>query len=127
MEKERQDIILKVKKQDNPNASAYWEEYKIPYKPNINIIAALMRIRNNPINTRGENVTAPVWECNCLEEVCGACTMVINGNTRQACSTLIDRLPEGVITLEPLSKFPVVRDLIIDRKQIFENLKRVKV
>ena len=127
MGNERQEIILKVKKQDNPNAPAYWEEYKIPYKSNINIIAALMRIRNYPINTKGEKVTAPVWECNCLEEQCGACTMVINGVTRQACSTLVDRLPEGVITLEPLSKFQVVRDLIVDRKQILENLKRVKV
>jgi len=38
---------------------------------------------------------APVaWECNCLEEVCGACTMLINGRVRQSCSALVDRLLE---------------------------------
>ena len=32
------------------------------------------------------------WECNCLEEVCGACTMLVNGRVRQACTALVDRL-----------------------------------
>jgi succinate dehydrogenase / fumarate reductase iron-sulfur subunit len=61
--------------------------------------------------------------------------MLINGKTRQACSALVDKLGEpssGVgragepITLEPLSKFPVVRDLFVDRKRLFDDLKRSK-
>ena len=35
------------------------------------------------------------WECNCLEEVCGACTMVVNGRVRQACTALVDQLAGG--------------------------------
>lgn len=66
-----------------------------------------------------------VWECNCLEEVCGACTMVINGKVRQACTALVHKL-EQPIRLEPMSKFPVVRDLHVDRTRMFENLKKVK-
>jgi succinate dehydrogenase/fumarate reductase-like Fe-S protein len=42
-----------------------------------------------------------------------------------ACSALIDNL-EQPIRLEPFSKFPVVRDLAVDRSVIFENLKAVK-
>jgi succinate dehydrogenase / fumarate reductase iron-sulfur subunit len=42
-----------------------------------------------------------------------------------ACSALVDNL-EQPIRLEPLSKFPVVRDLAVDRSVLFENLKRVK-
>src|SRR5690606_25169310 len=55
--------------------------------------------------------------------------MVINGRVRQSCSCLIDNYApnEGdVITLEPMSKFPVVRDLWVDRERMFHNLKRVK-
>lgn len=52
--------------------------------------------------------------------------MVINGKARQACSTLVDKLEDGPITLEPLTKFPVIRDLRVDRSRLFENLKRVK-
>jgi succinate dehydrogenase / fumarate reductase, iron-sulfur subunit len=35
--------------------------------------------------------------------------------------------PNGeTITIEPMSKFPLVRDLIVDRSRMFESLKRVK-
>jgi len=51
--------------------------------------------------------------------------MLINGKVRQACTALIDSLEQPVI-LEPMSKFPVVRDLQVDRSRMFENLKKVK-
>ncbi|MEO0663342.1 MAG: ATP-binding cassette domain-containing protein, partial [Planctomycetota bacterium] len=34
--------------------------------------------------------TPVVWDSGCLEEVCGACTMVINGRVRQSCTCLLD-------------------------------------
>ena len=54
--------------------------------------------------------------------------MVINGRVRQACSALVDKLLEesNLITLEPMSKFPLVRDLFVDRQRLFNDLKRVK-
>src|SRR2546425_4734875 len=60
-----------------------------------------------------------------LEEVCGSCAMLINGKARMACSALVDSLAQP-IRLEPLTKFPVVRDLAVDRSVMFESLKRVK-
>ena len=69
------------------------------------------------------------WDCNCLEEVCGACSMVINGRVRQACTALVDELLAAggdVIRLEPMSKFPVIRDLVVDRSRMFEALERVE-
>ncbi|MFZ7102934.1 MAG: succinate dehydrogenase iron-sulfur subunit [Peptococcaceae bacterium] len=122
----RENIHLKIKRQDNQESRPYWEEFQVPYKPNQNVVGVLMEIRKNPVNIKGQKVAPVVWECNCLEEVCGACTMIINGTPRQSCSALIDKLPDGVITLEPLSKFPVMRDLLVDRQFMFENLKKVK-
>ena len=55
--------------------------------------------------------------------------MLINGRTRQACSALVDRLLEerpGQIELRPMSKFPVIRDLMVDRSRLFRGLQRVK-
>jgi len=118
-------IHLKIKRQDGPKAHPRWEEFKIPYKPNMNIVSTLMELRKNPVNAQGEKVPPVTWDCSCLEEVCGACTMIINGKVRQACSALIDQLPQP-ITLEPLTKFPVVRDLKVDRSVLFEHLKKVK-
>jgi succinate dehydrogenase / fumarate reductase iron-sulfur subunit len=118
-------IRLRVKRQDQPGARPYWEEFAIPYRPQHNVVSLLMALRENPVNARGERVAPVVFEANCMEEVCGSCTMVINGRVRQACSTLIDTLSQP-ITLEPMSKFPVVRDLLVDRQRMFEALRQVR-
>jgi len=123
-------VKLKVLRQDSPNdaASRRWEEFSIPWHPQMNIISALMQIQRNPQTTEGKKTPPVVWDSCCLEEVCGACTMVINGRVRQACSALVDQIaPEGgEITVAPMTKFPLVRDLIVDRSRMFENLKKVK-
>lgn len=114
-----------IKRQDNPNTAFYEEEFDIPYRPNMNVISCLMEIRKNPINAKGEKTTPVAWEMNCLEEVCGACSMVINKKPTQSCSALVDKL-EWPIRLEPMSTFPIVRDLLVDRKRMFDSLKKVK-
>ncbi len=118
-------IRFKIKRQDSPDSSPYWQEFEIPYKPNHNVVSALMYIRENPVTKDGKKVEPVVWECNCMEEVCGACTMNINGTVRQGCSALIDDLEQPIV-LEPMSKFPIVRDLMVDRNRMFENLKKSK-
>jgi succinate dehydrogenase / fumarate reductase iron-sulfur subunit len=94
----------------------------------MNVISSLMAIQKNPVTADGKKVAPVVWESGCLEEVCGSCTMVINGRVRQACTALTDQIaPNGEpITIEPMTKFPLVRDLVVDRSRMFEALKRVK-
>lgn len=121
---EEKFINLKIKRQDLPDKQPYWQEFKIPYKKKHNIVSVLMEIQKNPVTSDGNPTSPVVWECNCMEEVCGACTMIINGKVRQACSSLVDQLSQP-IALEPMSKFPVVRDLMVDRHRMFEDLKKV--
>lgn len=118
-------VRLRIKRQDGPNQPARWEDFDIPHRPNMNVIYALMQIQRNPVNAEGRPTTPVVWESSCLEEVCGSCSMVINGRARQACAALVDKL-EKPITLEPMSTFPIVRDLIVDRSVMFGHLKRMK-
>jgi succinate dehydrogenase / fumarate reductase, iron-sulfur subunit len=118
-------VIIKIKRQANPNEKAQWEEFAVPHRPNMNVISALMDIALNPVTREGKPTTPITYDSNCLEEVCGSCAMLINGKARMACSALIDQL-EQPIRLEPFSKFPIVRDLAVDRQVIFENLKIVK-
>lgn len=123
-------VHLKIRRQDAPDKpdTRRWEEFKVPYLPNMNVISALQQIQKFPTTTSGKDVAPVCWEAVCLEEVCGACSMVINGRVRQACSTLVDVIaPNGEpITIEPMSKFPLVRDLVVDRSRMFDDLKRVK-
>jgi succinate dehydrogenase / fumarate reductase iron-sulfur subunit len=118
-------IVLKIKRQKDPGSKSYWEEFELPYRPNMNVISTLMEIAGNPVTRQGKPTTPITYESNCLEEVCGSCAMLINHRTRMACSALIDKL-EQPVELEPLSKFPVIRDLAVDRSVLFENLKRLK-
>ena len=118
-------IVFKIKRQADPQSKSYWEEFAIPHRPNMNVIGVLMEIALNPTTRDGKASTPIVYDSNCLEEVCGSCAMLINGRARMACSALVDHF-EQPITLEPLKKFPVVRDLAVDRSVLFENLKQVK-
>ena len=122
----RSEIVLRIQRRDGPDTAPYWQEFKLSYRPKLNIISCLQEIARNPVDASGKKVAPPVWDCSCLEEVCGACTMLVNGRPRQSCTALIDALPEGTITLAPLTKFPVVRDLMVDRQAMFESLKRVQ-
>lgn len=107
----------------------YWEEFELPFHFDANVISALMEIQKNPINRQGQKTTPVVWEQACLEEVCGSCSMLVNGVPRQACTALIKDYTHngtGTITLAPLSKFPLIRDLQVDRSRMFEVLKKVR-
>jgi succinate dehydrogenase iron-sulfur subunit len=121
----RATIDLRIQRQDSPGGPSRWEEFSLPYRPDMNVISCLMEIQRNPVDRQGKRTTPVIWECSCLEEVCGACTMLVNGRVRQSCTALVDRL-ESPIQLAPMTKFPVIRDLMVDRKRMFDNLIRVK-
>ena len=125
MAEQKKTVKFIIERQDSPTSNPYTQEFEIPYRPALNVVASLMEIQKNPVTTDGKKVAPVVWECNCLEKVCGACMMVINGRARQACCALIDEL-EQPIRLQPARTFPVIRDLLIDRSVMFESLKRVQ-
>lgn len=108
----------------------FFDEFELERKPLYNVISALMDIQRHPYNRKGEKVEPVVWEMGCLEEVCGSCSMLVNGRPRQACTAIIETIIEQsastTITLAPFTKFPLVRDLFVDRTKMFDHLKKVK-
>jgi len=117
-------IHFRIRRQDGPTSAPYWQEFRIPYRAGHNVVSSLMAIRETPVTADGARVAPVAWESNCMEEVCGSCSMRINGRARQACSALVDTLAQPIV-LEPLASFPVVRDLMVDRSVMFANLRRV--
>ena len=120
---------VRVLRQNGPGQSSYWERQRVRWVRDMNVISVLQRMAARATTADGKPVSPVAWDCNCLEEVCGACTMVINGTVRQACSALVDRLladRPGEIELRPMSKFPVLRDLVVDRSRLFRALQRVQ-
>jgi len=124
-------IRFKICRQAGPDHPSHWDTFELPYQENMNVISCLMEIRRRPQTVAGDSVEPPAWEAACLEEVCGSCSMNINGRIRQACSALIEEVGElngdvYEVKLEPMRKFPLVRDLVVDRSRMFENLIKVK-
>lgn len=123
-------IKFTIQRREKQGAPSHFETFELQYRRNLNVISALMEIRKEPVTIEGKQTTPPVWDMSCLEQVCGTCTMVIDGKVRQSCSALVDDLllasGSDTITLQPMSKFPNIRDLKVDRSKMFEHLKKVE-
>ena len=120
---------VRVLRQDAPGERSYWERHTVTRENDMNVISVLQRIAAQAETSEGEKIAPVAWDCNCLEEVCCACTMVINGRVRQACSALVDKLlvdHPAEIELRPMEKFPVIRDLMVSRSRLFRALQKVK-
>ncbi|MBR1930597.1 MAG: 4Fe-4S dicluster domain-containing protein [Lachnospiraceae bacterium] len=123
-------IQLQIVRRESTEAPPYLQRilYETP-DPNATVATALTDINKNPNqkDTEGNVVTPIGWECNCLQKKCGACAMLINNRPMLACDTKLSEYgKKGVIRVEPLKKFPVIRDLIVDRSILQENLKTIK-
>lgn len=122
-------VEVRILRQDAPRMPKHWQRFQAVVEHGVNVTSLLRHIAAEPITASGKQVAPVAYESNCLEEVCGACTMLINGHVRQACSTLVETLlkesPNG-IELRPLSKFPVLRDLVVDRRRIFRALEKLE-
>ncbi|MBR1390724.1 MAG: succinate dehydrogenase [Lachnospiraceae bacterium] len=83
---------------------------------------------NALLDREGRRVQPIRWESGCLQKKCGACAMVVNGVPGLACDSFLEKCrKKGRIRLEPLRKFPVVADLMVDRSILFENLKTMEI
>ncbi len=122
-------IILEIRRQENSASEAYTQS--IPYvitSPMDTVASALTAINTDThiTDTDGNPITKIAWECSCLQQKCGACAMVIDGVPRLACDAFLNEF-QGKVTVEPLKKFPLIKDLMVDRSIMQENLRQMKL
>jgi succinate dehydrogenase / fumarate reductase iron-sulfur subunit len=122
-------MLVKIKRQSSPESASYWQSFKYDGPKNVTVSAVLdsLNYTDDLFDIDGNPSARIRWECSCMQAVCGACAMIINGVPALACTTFIDEIKCDEIVLEPLSKFPVINDLVVDRSIIYENLKEAKV
>ena len=121
-------LEIKICRRKNMFLQEYWQSILFETEEeNATMAHALRQINQTKgiVDTDGKEVELPIrFDCSCLQKKCGACAMVINGRPRLACdAALKEFVKKGQVRLEPLRKFPVVADLIVDRSILFENLK----
>lgn len=120
-------MIVKIKRQQSPEAASYWQSFTYNGPTHVTVSAVLdaLNYTDDLFDIDGHPASRIRWECSCMQAVCGGCAMVINGVPALACATFADEVKGEDLILEPLSKFPVVADLIVDRSIIYDNLIQV--
>ena len=123
------EILVEIKRQKSSSDAPYYQTIKYQAASMEENIATVLRNLNavpDLRDTEGKEAGEIHWQCSCLQKKCGACAMLINGIPRLACDTKLKDCRENLLLrLEPLKKFPVVRDLIVDRSIMMKNLRDI--
>lgn len=117
---------IKIRRQESSDTLPYWQIFNFESDKRLTVAGILEQLNYNddPVDETGAPCRRIRWECSCMQKMCGGCAMVINGNPSLACGTFIDVAHTRQLTLEPLSKFPVICDLVVDRSIIHEYEKK---
>ncbi len=97
----------------------YFQEYKVPYRKDTVVLDAL-----NQVKAEMDGTLTYRWSCRM--GVCGSCGANVNGTPRLTCATFLHEFKGSTITVEPLSHFPVVKDLVVNMDDFMEKLVRIK-
>jgi fumarate reductase iron-sulfur subunit len=95
-----------------------FESYEVPCMEDWVVLDALNAIKDDIDPTLSHR-----WSCRM--GVCGSCGMLVNGRPILTCAAFV-RNYSGTIRVEPLSNFPIVRDLVVDLESFIHKIKSVK-
>ncbi|HKY01480.1 MAG TPA: succinate dehydrogenase iron-sulfur subunit [Burkholderiales bacterium] len=100
------------------DAKPYMKDYRVELEPTDRMLLdVLVKVK--------EQDDSFAFRRSCREGVCGSDAMNINGKNRLACTTKIDEMKEPV-EFRPLPGLPVIRDLIVDMTQFFDQLHSIE-
>jgi fumarate reductase iron-sulfur subunit len=95
------------------------QSYSVPYSEDWVVLDAL-----NYIKDRIDGTLTFRWSCRM--GVCGSCGMMVNGVPRLTCAAFLREYYPHEIRVEPLTNFPIIRDVVIDMNDFMEKLRSVK-
>ena len=104
--------------QPGKDEQPHHDEFTIEVQPAWTVLDALNAIKWHHDGTL-------TFRRSCRHGICGSCAMMINGKNELACEKQLKTI-KGVVVVEPLKEFPVLRDLMVDMEAFFEKLRLVK-
>ena len=103
------------KKDDKPR----YQDYTLEVEKGTTILDCLNEIKWNHDGSL-------TFRKSCRSAICGTCAVMLNGKPRLACKTKISELEDSdIITIEPLTIDNVKKDLVVDTKIFWEQIKKV--
>jgi fumarate reductase iron-sulfur subunit len=92
-----------------------FQKYEVACPENWVVLEAL-----NHIKAEIDPTLSFRWSCRM--GICGSCGMMIDGEPKLTCETFVRDYGTETIKIEPLSHFPVIRDLVINMDDFMEKL-----
>ncbi len=108
-----------VVRRGNNGGETRIDRFQVPKKKISTVLEGLQYISENLDGTLS-------FRHSCRMEICGSCSMEINGKPRMACSTIAESLGKDVITVNPLPHYEIIKDLVVDIEPFFDKYKSVK-
>jgi len=102
-------------KEDRPR----FQTYTVPFREDWVVLDALNHIKDQIDGTLS-------YRWSCRMGVCGSCGMMVNGEPKLTCAAFLKHYYPAIIRVEPLTNFPVIRDLIINLDDFMHKLKELK-
>src|SRR5947199_8011974 len=95
------------------------QTYDVPYNEDWVVLDALQYIKDEEDGTLSFR-----WSCHM--GICGSCGMMVNGTPKLTCAAFLRDYYPGEVRVEPLSNFPIIRDLVVNIDDFMQKLEGVK-
>jgi fumarate reductase iron-sulfur subunit len=100
-------------------AKPTFQEYEVPCRKEWVVLDGLNHIKDQVDGTLS-------FRWSCRMGICGSCGMMVNGEPKLTCATFLSDYAPGPLRVEPLTNFPVIRDLIVEIGDFMRKLAEVK-
>jgi len=97
----------------------YFQDYKVPYRKDMVVLDALNYIKANLDGTL-------TYRWSCRMGVCGSCGANVDGVPKLTCASFLHEFKGRTIKVEPLTHFPVIKDLVVNMDDFMHKLVEIK-
>ena len=95
------------------------QTYQVPFTDDMSVLQGLQYIKDHLDGSL-------TFRWSCRMAICGSCGMMVNGLPALSCQTFLRDYYPGVVRIDPLNHFPIMRDLVIDQTDFLRKLESVK-
>ena len=95
------------------------QSYTVPFTEEMSLLQGLQFIKDHLDGSL-------TFRWSCRMAICGSCGMMVNDTPTLACQTFLRDLFPAKVRVEPLTHFPIRRDLVIDQGDFLAKLESVK-
>jgi fumarate reductase iron-sulfur subunit len=97
----------------------HYQTYEVPFTDDMSVLQGLQYIKDHLDGSL-------TFRWSCRMAICGSCGQMVNGEPRLGCETFLREFWPSKVRVEPLSHFPIQRDLAIDQADFLAKLQSVQ-